>query len=437
MHLSFKRAIAVVAIFILTPLTAWSQPSQPQWKDRAEYDLYEQIIKEQDLQTKLNLLGQWKGKYPVSDYKDVRYRTLLDTNRAMNNPKGMYDTATEMLADNPRNFLGLYWLNLLTVSINDKSDIALDAGEKAAKAFLGVMDENFDTTKRKADVTEDAWKKERAANESLAYRTLGWVAMQRNQNEEAEKQFIEALKRNPIDLQASLFAGTVTTRQRTLEKQSAALYHFARSGVYEGQGALAPQLRTQMLGTFEKNYVSFHGDRSGLDEIVARARTEALPPDHFKILSKEEIQLAREEELKTTNPMLALWTIIKRHLQDANGAQYFAGTLKNAAVPGGVDIGGTKVNKLKGTVISHKPAVNPKEIVVGISSAEMPEVTIRLTTPLRGKIPAGTALEFSGVPIEFTPDPFNLVFAVANKDLSGWPVRAAAPKPAAKKAGKK
>jgi tetratricopeptide (TPR) repeat protein len=435
---SFKRAIAVVALSTLTALTAWPQAKQPQWKDRAEYDLYDSISKEQNPQTKLGLLGQWKEKYPASEYKDLRSQTLLDTHRVMNNAKGMYDTAKDITAENPKNFLGLYWLNLLTVSMNDKSEPALAAGEKAGKDFLAIMDDTFSPTNKKAEVSEDAWKKERATTESLAYRTLGWVAMQRNQNEEAEKNFVEVLKRNPADTQVSLFTGTVIARQRKLEKQSAALYHFARAGAYDGQGALPQQLRDQMKGTFEKNYVNFHGDKEGMDKVMEAAKASALPPDDFKILSKDEILIGKEEELKKSNPVLALWVGIKRQLQDANGAQYFDGTLKNAAIPGGVDVGGTKVEKLKGTLISHKPAVNPKELVVGISSPEMSEVTIRLETPLRGKAPAGTPLEFAGAPVEFTPDPFNLVFEVENKDLTGWPAQAAAPKPGgAKKGGKK
>ncbi len=360
---SFKRAIAVVALSTLTALTAWPQAKQPQWKDRAEYDLYDSISKEQNPQTKLGLLSQWKQKYPTSEYKDLRYQTLLDTHRVMNNAKGMYDTAKEMIAENPKSFLGLYWLNLLTVSMGDKSERPGD-GEKAGKAFLAIMDETFSPTNKKAEVSEEAWKKERATTESLAYRTLGWVAMQRNQNEEAENNFVEVLKRNPADTQVSIFAGTVIARQRKLEKQSAALYHFARAGHFEGQGALPQQLRDQMKATFEKNYVNFHGDKAGIEEVIAKVKAEALPAEGFKIPSKDELLIEQEEGLKKTNPVLALWVGIKRQLQDANGATYFDSTLKNAAIPGGVMVGETKVEKLKGTLISHKPAVNPKELVV-------------------------------------------------------------------------
>ncbi len=437
MLFSLNRALAVAALTVLTAGVALPQANQPQWKDRAEYDLYDSISKEQNPQTRLGLLNQWKEKYPTSEYKALRYQTLLDTFRVMNNAKSMYDTAKEMVNDDPKSFLGLYWLNLLTVSMNDKSEEALSTGEKAGKGFLAVMDDTFAPTKKKPEISEEQWKQERATTESLAYRTLGWVAMQRNQNEEAEKQFIEVLKRNPADTQVSLFLGTVIARQRKLEKQSDALFHFARAGAYDGQGALPPNIRQQMMGTFEKNYVNFHGDKAGIDEVIQAAKAHALPPDGFKIESKDEILIKQEEQLKQSNPVLALWVSIKRQLQDSNGPQYFEQSLKNAHIPGGVEVGTTKVEKLKGVVISHKPAVNPKEVVVGLSSNEMSEVTLRFDTPLRGKADPGTTLEFAGVPVEFTADPFNLVFEVEKEDLVGWPAQAAAPKPAVKKAAPK
>lgn len=54
----------------------------------------------------------------------------------------MMDTAKEQVAADPKSFTGLYYMNLLTLSMNDTSDAALDQGEKAAKSFLGIMDDS-------------------------------------------------------------------------------------------------------------------------------------------------------------------------------------------------------------------------------------------------------------------------------------------------------
>src|SRR5437016_4389516 len=59
--------------------TAQGQPAQGQparnWKDRAEYDLYNASVKEQDPNKRLALLNSWKEKYTKSDYAPERLWT--------------------------------------------------------------------------------------------------------------------------------------------------------------------------------------------------------------------------------------------------------------------------------------------------------------------------------------------------------------------------
>ncbi len=415
-----KRLTAVLVFGSVCSLGLWGQAKQPQWKDRAEYDLYDSILKAQDNNTKLGLLLSWEQKYPQTDYKEARQQLVVQTYQALGKGKEMMEAAKKMAVDSPKSFFALYWINLLTVSLNDTSPAALADGEKYAKAFLGIMDETFDPSKRKAEVSEDAWKKERATMESLGYRTLGWVAMTGNKHEDAENNLEEALKRNPADAQAALWAGTVIARQRKIEKQGHALFYFARAAAYDGQGALPQAARDQVMRSFEKNYINFHGGKDKMDEVVALAKANAVAPEGFKILSQDEILQAQEKELETSNPQLAVWVKMKRGLGAPDGASYFESSVKNAHIPGGIEVGGQKIVKLKGTVVSATPAARPKEVVVGISQAEMSEATLRFATA-QGKIEPGTQIEFSGVPIEFTADPFMVVFEVEPADVLGWP----------------
>ncbi len=427
MLFTLKRATAILAIGALGIIQAWAQAPTKNWKDRAEYDLVQQLTKETNPQTKIGLLKQWEEKYPSSDFKEDRYSTMIQTYQQAANAPEMLATTKRMINDFPKSVTGLYYLNLLTISMNNTSPDALDAGEKAGQAMLGLMDETFSPAKKPAQMTDDQWKKERSNFEAIAYKTLGWVALQKQKYEDSEKNFLEVLKRTPGDAQVSAWTGTAVIRQKKLEKQGIALYHIARAAYYDGQGAFPQQTRDQLRANFEKNYANFHGDRVGMEQVIEQVKANPIPAAEFKIESKDEILIKQEEELKKTNPVLALWISIKRELSGPNSAAYFDNTLKNAAIPGGVEVGGTKVEKLKGKVIALKPATNPKEIVVGLSSSEMSEVTLRFETPLRGKVDPGTELEFSGAPIEFTPEPFNLVFDVEAKDLVGWPVQAAAP----------
>ena len=430
MLFSFKRAMTAIALGSLSLVTLWAQAPQKNWKDRAEYDLVQQINKETNNQTKLDLLRQWKEKYPASDWKEERYAQVIATFQAMGNAKGMLDTAKEQVAADPKSFTGLYYLNLLTLSMNDTSPAAVDQGEKAARSFLGVLDDFFSPARKPAAVSDEQWKKERANSEAIAHKTLGWVAMNRQQYEEANNEFIEALKRNPQDAQSPVWAGTSNVRTKKLARQGIALYFFARAAVYDGPGALTPQQREQMRSSFEKNYVNFHGDRTGMDEMLAAAKASAVPPEDLKLESKDEILVKNEEELKKTNPNLALWIGIKRQLSAENGPAYFDSDLKNARIPGGAEVGGTKIEKFKAKVVSCDAPKKAKKIVVGISSPDMTEITLNLETAIPLCPDKGADIEFVGAPVEFSQDPFNLTFAVDNENVTGLPE----PPPPAKRA---
>lgn len=437
---TIKKTIAGITVFCLGGIILFGQAKQPQWKDRAEFDLFELIRKEQNPQAKLQLLQQWEQKYPETDFKDGRFELTVQTYQQLGKAKEMLDTAKAWVAFNPKSLSGWYWINLLTVSMNDTSPAALDQGEKAAKALLEQIEDALSPAKKPAQATEDQWKQQRSTMEYVAYRTLGWVAMERQQYVDADKYFIDALKRNPNDSQVSAWAGRANVRTKQLERQGIALFHFARAAVYSGPGGFPEQARQQLMSSFEKNYINFHGSKEGMEEVLKLAQTSAVPPEGFKIESQDEIMVKQEEELKKTNPVLALWVGIKRELTGANGAAYFENSLKNAHIPGpdGIMVGETTIKRLKGTVVSVDPPKRPKKVVLGLSSPNMSEVTLVFENPLPVAPEPGTVLEFGGVVTEYSLEPFNVTFEVSPAEVSGLPApKKAAPRKRAPRAKKK
>jgi tetratricopeptide (TPR) repeat protein len=411
-------------------LTAWAQAPQKNWKDRAEYDLFSSILKETNSQKKLELLNQWKEKYPSTEFQTERLAHFLATYVALNKGPETLATAKQIVAADPKNIQGLYYVTIFT--LNNQTPEQLDAGQKAAQGLLANLDEVFAAGKKPANISDDAWKKERSNFEVLAHTALGWVAMTRKENDAASAAFKKALDLNPVNAQVSLWLGSTLLRKG--ETQGEGLYHIARASVLEGQGALDPTARAQMQSYLQKVYAQYHGDSSGLDELRAKAKESVFPPADFKIKRADEVAAEKEEEFRKTNPVLALWMSIKKELTGPNSDAYFASSVKDAHLPGGA----MGVQKFKGKVIEHKPARNPKEIVLGMSDATTAEVTIKLETPfLIGKADPGTEIEFEGVVAGFTKDPFMLTMEVEKKEqISGWPAQA----PAAKKgapAGKK
>ncbi|HSB14369.1 MAG TPA: hypothetical protein VLE22_07910 [Bryobacteraceae bacterium] len=427
-----RTLILVALVALIAAPGASGQEVKKNVKDRAEYDLYVAISKEADNNKKLQLLNEWKQKYPATDFKEERLEFYLFTYQGLNRAADMYETAKELVALNPKNIRGLSWVLVLTPTLGKNTPDILDTGEKAANSLLSSIDTLFAASAKPAATSEADWTKARTDSESLAHKTLGWVAMQRKDYAAAEKQFKESLKDNPNAGEVSYWLGTVLVSQRVAEKQAEALFHFARASTYEGPGALSAQGRAEINKYFEKVYNSYHGSAEGIDALRQAAKTSATPPEGFKIKSSYEVALEKEEELKRTNPMLALWLNVRSELTGANGPQYWEGQVKGAGLPGGV----SGVSKFKGKLVSHAPAKNPKELVLAISDASTPEVTLKLDEAMAGAADPGTEIEFEGVAAEFSKDPFMLTFDVEKAKVSGWPapVKKA---PAAKKAVRK
>jgi hypothetical protein len=421
----FSKAAILVVLLSLTQIGVLAQEKKV--KDQAEYDLFTAVQKETDLNKKVQLLNTWKEKYPDSDFKVDRQQILVQTYQGLNQGENMYRAAKDMLAMEPQNTFALLMVNLLTESLNNTAPDRLDFGEKAARTFMASLDKTFDESKRPQDVTPEAWKKSRTDMEVIARKTLAFVAGARKDNESVERELMEILKIQPNNGNVSYSLGAALVAQRKPEKQVLALYHFARAAHYTGENALPEATRKQVQAYLEKVYVTYHGDKSGLPELIELAKKAPFPPKDFDIKSAQQIAIEEENRLKETNPQLAIWMGVKKELLGPNGPTYFEGTLKGAALP-----------KFKGKVLTQTPALRPKEVTIDMSDDGTAEIKLRLDTPMATKAEPGTEIEFEGgIAAEFVPDPFMLTLDIEKAQVTGWPA-ASRTAPATKKgSGKK
>lgn len=426
MRIQLSRAILAVAISSTLGMgAAWAQQKQPNWKDRAEYDLVQSIEAEKDTNKKIELLNQWKEKYPTSDFKVTRLEKYVTTYAAAGNRAKAIETAQEVLNEDSKNMTALYYLNLLVVG-DQSTPERLALGEKAAQSLLGSLDAVFAADKKPAATPESAWKQARLEMEALGHRTLGWVAMQRKSYEDAEKELTQNLKIHPNDAEASYWLGTVILAQKKPERQSDALFQFARAAAYDGPGAIEPTMRKKIHDYITRNYNNYHGtDAEGLKQLLELAKANAFPPAEFKILSEEEIKEGKEKQLAAQDPALALWMRLKGALTTAGeGEQYFENSMKGALVPP------EGQPSFTGTVVSQDGARAAKSVVLAISDATTPEVTLKFDAPIPGNAAPGTKIQFRGTATTFTKEPFMVTFETEKKNIAGWP----APEPPAKKA---
>jgi len=219
----------------------------------------------------------------------------------------------------------------------------------------------------------------------------------------AEEAYTKALQMFPENAALAYGLGNaqVCLYKIQPEKISAGLYEMARAVALDptlGGSAPDPKAIEKYLNSV---YTQYHGgDDAGLAQLKEMAKASPFPPAGFKIKSENELIIEREEELKKTNPQLAMWLGVKKSLNDS-GETYFNEQMKEHQLP-----------KLKGTLLEAKPACRSKELVVAISDTTHPEITLRMVDEndkplaLTGKPEVGAEIQWEGVPMAFSKDPF-------------------------------
>jgi hypothetical protein len=387
-----------------------AQTPQPQWKDgQVEWKMYDSANGEKDAKKKLALIDAWKEKYPETDYKMVRLQLYLSAYQQLNDLPHLLGTLGDIMALDPKDLTVMSPYMYYTIAGNDNSPVSLEKAEKVANAALANLDN------KPASIPDQQWPESRKQIESLAHKTLGWVAMQRKQNDAAGQEFARSVAIDPNQAEVDFWLANTLRAGKTPDKISQALFYYARAATMEGQGALTPQGRQQIDDFLRKAYTSYHGpDDAGLNELKALAKSQPAPPADFTVKSANQIATEKQQQFQKDNPQLALWMNVKLALIAEGGAQYFETQMKGALVEG-----------LKGRLISAKPAVHSKELVVGLADPATPEVTLRLDAPLKGKPETGCDIEFGGVPTAFQADPFLVTFEVETAKIKGLKVQAA------------
>lgn len=403
-----------------------AQGAQKNWKDRAEYDLYEQISKPDTAPAKrLELLNQWKEKYPASDFADVRQGVYMTTYAQMGRAGDAITSACEVLAKDPSNLQALSTTLTSVFSLQNGTPDQLGCADKAAQQVVSNADTLFGADKKPANVSDADWQAAKKNMHVLAQNALGYIPWQRKDYEKAEAEFAKSLKLEPSQGQVSYWMSVVMLAQKKPEKYSDALWHYARAAAYDGPGSLNAQGRAEVLKNFTATYTTYHGSKEGIEKVLAEAKTSAMPPSGWKIPSKVDIakgQIEKEEEFKRQNPSLAMWKSLKEALTGAEAQTYFNEHMKEAELP----------MEFKGKLIEAKPEANPKELVLAVEDGMTPDATLVLDSPLRGKMEPGAEIGFNkGVAQKYQTSPYMVTFNVDKSNITGWK---GAPAPAAPKA---
>ena len=435
------KVVAAITVFGAVVITGAAQQalgqaaqSQKKVKDQGEFDLFNAVTKDTDPAKKIQDLNAWADKYPDSDYKYDRLFLFMQTYSQAKPPQPdkvvqyggqlMSSDVKTIFADNPQQILTTYLLVSMSItSIPNATQEQLATGDKAAHELLGYLDTFFAASKKPAATSDADWTKARAQVEGIGKAALlftatrpAFQAYEKKDYPAAETAFTKAVQQYPDSGQAVYYLGLSIYNQRNPDTFPKGLFFIARAAT--AGGGIDDATKKTMDAFLTRAYTTYHGSADGIDQLKQQASASATPPAGFTVESAAEVAAKKEQEFAASNPQLAQWLAIKKELAAPAGDQYFESNLKNAAVP-----------KLKGTVVAANPAVRSKELVLALSDATNPEVTLKLETPLTGKPEIGQTVEFEGVPSAFTKEPFNLTMDIENDKISGLKVEKVAPAP--------
>lgn len=431
------RLFAWIVVCVLSAAVAAGQ-AQRNYKDRAEYDLYNEIGKDfsaNNFSKALADLDQWSQKYPDSEFKEDREMLYVQAYSSANQPGKVLDVAAVALADdrfgsaNSANLLRVLYAAVSAIQrVPDPTPQQLAAAEKAAHKL-----ETYDTAPD--GVTAAAWAATRAdlklaASSGLLYIAVAPAsrAVRANDCSGAEAAAMQAIQAFPESIQAAWFLALadVCLAKSDPAKASVALYELARAASLDPAKGMADGKWQQanVVPYLEKVYAQFHGaDPQGLNELKQLASQSPLPPSGFAVQSTAEIAREKEADFETKNPELALWKKIRDALSATDGEHYFESELKGSAVP-----------ELQGILVEARPICRPVELQVAIhlpndTQDQREDVVLKLEKPLTGKPDTGSEFHWTGVATAFSKEPFLLTMDLDPSDVKGLALSPCQPHP--------
>ena len=404
------------------------QAPQKNWKDRAEYDLYDTYTKAGTGKAKLDALEKWKTAYPESEFINDREELILGAFGEMKDNRKAFDQAKSMRAKNPNSYYGISTILTLIYQFTPLPPAAADlaTAEETAKYVIDNADKVFAASNKPANLPDAQFAAAQPTIKSLAQRTYAWVFVQRKDEARAEQELTKVVQADPAQPSFSYMLGQAKYAQyqktKDLTKVPGAIFHIARAGSYDGQGALPQTNRTAYLNAATTLYKQYHGSDEGWPAIIALAKANAMPPADFKIKSITEIdqeKFANQEEWDKAHPLESFWRdTVRGPLTGADAENVFATNYKGAGLPPP----GQAFQMFKAKIISMTPETNPKELTVAVFDPNIADAKLTFDPALPGMMMPGETIEFKGEVTAYQKDPFMVTFKVdmEEKELVGW-----------------
>ncbi len=364
---------------------------------RQEYALIKPLYEQpaMDPAKRLQILDEWKEKFPETDHAEHRLRFYLDGYQKTGQNGKAVGTAKRILAVVPGDFSANATISSLAPNLRKTDAQTLADSAAASNALLNGGIEKYFANKP-AQVPQATWDKTRKQVEISARQTLGWVAMHKKDNVAAEREFTKVLASSPQSALASFWLGQVVMAQGNPDKNELAMFSLARAVAYEGPGALPSDFRLKQAEELKMRWVKFTGTEEGLAEMKELAKNQPFPPADLEIKSASQRKFEAEQRHRKQNPKLYVFIDLKKTLRGPGGDSTWS-QLRGKLTP-----------EMRLYVISATPASRPKTINLSSKRGGAVEVVLTLENRLRSAVGAGRQVTIEGVAVSLTKSPFRL-----------------------------
>lgn len=275
----------------LTPASQMQAPPQaaqaaaPQWKSREEYDAFNAMATEKDLNKKISLAEAFLQKYSNSDFKDSVYVVEMQTYQQLNQTDKAVDAGRKAVGANPDNLAALRFLSY-TFPFLYKADDP-DATSKLSRADSDAHHglEVLQKLQKPAGATDEQFQLAVKDFRSVFNSAIGFAALQRKDYAAATTALKAATEDNPSSYYATYWMG-LAYFYSTPRDYDHAIWYYARA-VDLAKAGKDPN--AEGWEKFLKQaYVGYHGTDTGLSDIMAQAAATPNPPDGFKVAQVEK-----------------------------------------------------------------------------------------------------------------------------------------------------
>jgi tetratricopeptide (TPR) repeat protein len=270
------------------------------WKSRDEYDAFNAMATEKDLNKKISLAEAFLQKFPNSDFKDAAYVVEMQTYYQLNQPDKAVEAGHKALEANPDNLDALRFLSFVFPFVYKADDpeapAKLSRAESDAKHSLEVIQK----LQKPANVSESDFNTAIKGLRDIFNGTVGFVALQRKDYAAAITSDKAAAEDNPSDWYVFYRMGLAYLYSNPHDYDHG-IWDIARA--YD----LAKQAGDSNAAEFEKylkqTYIGYHGNEDGLQAIETQAAQSVNPPDGFKVAAMEAPKATGNPQVDAFNTM--------------------------------------------------------------------------------------------------------------------------------------